>query len=152
MLAFSSQNYDREEPLPDQLIGDHIRMKQVLINLIKNVLKFTHSGQIIIKAAYDDQDEKLYIHIVDNGKGFKIQLRNKLFQTFGNLTQSSDEDDADLAQMSMGLAISQKIVEKCGGDSIEFYDAGEAKGSTIMFSMTMKKLPPVKIQANITEE
>ena len=127
-------------------------MKQVLINLIKNVLKFTHSGQIIIKAAYDDEDEKLYIHIVDNGKGFKIQLRNKLFQTFGNLTQSSDEDDADLAQMSMGLAISQKIVEKCGGDSIEFYDAGEAKGSTIMFSMTMKKLPPVEIQANITEE
>lgn len=47
-------------------------MKQVLINLIKNVLKFTHSGQIVIKAAYDAEDEKLYIHIVDNGKGFKI--------------------------------------------------------------------------------
>ena len=72
--------------MPDQLIGDHIRMKQVLINLIKNVLKFTHSGKIIIKAAYDAEDEKLYIHIVDNGKGFKIQLRNRLFQTLGNLT------------------------------------------------------------------
>ena len=52
----------------------------------------------------------------------------------------------------MGLAISQKIVEKCGGDSIEFYDAGEAKGSTIMFSMTMKTLPPVEIQADVIEE
>ena len=40
--------------------------------------------------------------------------------------------------MSMGLSISEKIVEKCGGSSIKFYDAGEKKGSTLMFSMAMK--------------
>ena len=40
--------------------------------------------------------------------------------------------------MSMGLSISEKIVQKCGGESIEFYDAGQRKGSTLMFSMTMK--------------
>ena len=40
--------------------------------------------------------------------------------------------------MSMGLSISEKIVQRCGGDSIEFYDAGKRKGSTLMFSMAMK--------------
>ena len=45
--------YEKEKSLPDLLIGDHVRMKQVLINLVKNTLKFTHSGQLLIKAAYD---------------------------------------------------------------------------------------------------
>ena len=40
--------------------------------------------------------------------------------------------------MGMGLQISEKIVQKCGGENIEFYDAGENKGSTLMFSMAMK--------------
>ena len=40
--------------------------------------------------------------------------------------------------MSMGLSTSEKIVQKCGGDSIEYYDAGKMKGTTLRFSMAMK--------------
>ena len=40
--------------------------------------------------------------------------------------------------MSMGLSASEKIVQKCGGDSIEYYDAGKMKGTTLTFSMAMK--------------
>ena len=52
--AFTA-GYEKEKSLPDLLIGDHVRMKQVLINLVKNTLRFTHSGQLLIKAAYDKE-------------------------------------------------------------------------------------------------
>ena len=60
-------------------------MKQILINLVKNALKFTKKGFVNIVAAYDTDDEMLKVHIVDNGKGILPEDMNKLFENFGKL-------------------------------------------------------------------
>ena len=65
---------------------------------------------------------------------------------------SDNTDLADLAYMSMGLSISEKIVQICGGDSIEFYDAGHKKGSTLMFSMAMKAVSNEENMNNSRDE
>ena len=57
--------------LPEQLEGDQLRLKQILINLIKNALKFTINGEIRIYVAYDETEESIKVAIVDNGKGIR---------------------------------------------------------------------------------
>ena len=57
--------------LPEQLEGDQLRLKQILINLIKNALKFTIGGTVRILVAFDEKDESIKVAIVDNGKGIR---------------------------------------------------------------------------------
>lgn len=59
------------DPLPNDLIGDELRLKQILINLVKNAIKFTKKGWIKIIATYDQEAELLKVHVSDNGKGIK---------------------------------------------------------------------------------
>lgn len=57
--------------VPDRLYGDQIRLKQILINLVKNALKFTYNGKISLRAGYDDENELLYVSVQDTGYGLK---------------------------------------------------------------------------------
>ena len=69
-----------EYQFPSTLIGDHIRLKQVLINLLKNSLKFCINGLIRIVMAYDDESRLIRVHVADNGKGIKPENIPKLFK------------------------------------------------------------------------
>ena len=71
--------------MPLNFIGDHIRLKQILINLTKNALKFCQNGVITIRVAYDVELELLKVHIIDTGKGINSKDRTKLFKAFGKL-------------------------------------------------------------------
>ena len=58
-----------EEALPPNLYGDQIRLKQVLINLVKNALKHTKGGHLTIFAGYSRSLQQLIVHVVDTGRG-----------------------------------------------------------------------------------
>ena len=70
----------RRVELPQKLVGDHIRLKQILINLVKNALKFTQGGKVQILMTHDQGEELLKVHIVDNGKGIKEEDMDILFK------------------------------------------------------------------------
>ena len=82
-------------------------MKQILINLVKNALKFTQNGLIKILASYDEEEQMLKIHVVDNGVGIRSEDMNKLFSMFGKLRRTAEINDEGIG---MGLMICQKLV------------------------------------------
>ena len=119
--------------IPQMLIGDQVRLQQVLINLTKNALKFTHKGHIQIKAAYDYYEELLQVKIIDSGKGIKFDEMKKLFTLFGKIERT---EDSNTEGIGMGLTICQKILMSCGG-KIEVHSDGENLGTTFFFCIPM---------------
>lgn len=81
----SPRRITEEADLPSLLFGDQIRLKQVLINLVNNALKFTKNGQICVKAAYDTLAELLIVHVTDTGKGISENSKTNLFKAFGKI-------------------------------------------------------------------
>ena len=72
-------------PLPDSLIGDQIHLKQVLVNLIKNALKFSQRQEIKIQAKYEAREQLLHVAVIDKGRGIKADEMANLFTFFGKI-------------------------------------------------------------------
>ena len=83
-----------------KILGDERRFKQVLINLVKNALKFTLAGSITIKACYESASKSLVVHVVDTGTGIALEDQSKLFSKFGKLHRT-----ADLNHEGIGLGL-----------------------------------------------
>ena len=81
---FNTQD-DCTGELPRFLMGDSRRLKQVLINLVKNALKFTPSGKIQMKICYLEPKKLLVVHVEDTGAGISAEDFPKLFRRFGKL-------------------------------------------------------------------
>ena len=122
--------------LPEELLGDQIRLKQVLINLVKNALKFTAGGEISIYASYDAQNELLKFSIVDTGLGIGKEEQKNLFSLFGQVERTAEVNPEGFG---IGLIICKKLVENTGG-TINFTSAGENLGATFNFTMQMKQV------------
>ena len=65
-------------------------LKQMLINLVKNALKFCHRGVIRILVGYDEPEELLRVQVVDSGKGIKKEEMDTLFKMFGKLLRTAN--------------------------------------------------------------
>lgn len=114
------------------LIGDEIRLNQVLINLINNAIKFTEKGQIIFKVKkLDSSNNKLTLEfsVQDTGIGIKEEFKNDIFKKFvqQDMTYTKKYDGTGL-----GLAISRDIAKLMNGDI--WFDSVENKGSTFYFT------------------
>ena len=102
--------------LPCKLWGDNIRIKQVLLNLANNAVKFTTEGRILIKVDYrkisSDQIE-VYICVEDTGIGIREEDLGKLFQSF---QQVDSKRNRNIEGTGLGLAISQRLMTLMDGD------------------------------------
>ena len=120
-----------------KLYGDRRRFKQVVINLIKNAIKFTNTGMIEVKACYRQAPENLLIvHIKDSGKGISKEDFPKLFNRFGKLQRTADVNKDGIG---LGLVIAKSIVEQQGG-TIGVESRGEGYGSTFKFSISLESV------------
>ncbi|MCP4412828.1 MAG: response regulator [Gammaproteobacteria bacterium] len=119
--------------VPRSLIGDPLRLRQVLINLLNNAVKFTDKGGIIVFTTHLDSqvDDKLVLAftIKDNGIGISAEQQKNLFIPF---TQGDDSTTRQYGGTGLGLSISQKIIQLMGGE-IEV-ESKEGVGSTFRFN------------------
>jgi len=126
-----------DSALPKFLIGDPVRLSQILNNLIGNAIKFTSKGHVIIQVELKSSSEKeieVLFSVMDTGIGIP---ENKLAAIFDNFTQASSDTTRNYGGTGLGLAISKQLVELKGGKiNVESI---EGKGSHFYFSLTFKK-------------
>lgn len=122
--------------MPESILGDGRRFKQVLINLVKNALKFTRTGSIEILTSYDKSQEMLFAQIKDTGNGIAKEDLGKLFNRFGKLTRTANMNQEGIG---LGLTIVKNIIESSKGD-VRVYSKGIGHGAYFCFSMKMAEV------------
>ena len=100
------ENIQRPD-LPMKMFGDHVRLKQILINLVKNGLKFTQGGKVEILMAFDEAKELLKVHVKDTGCGIRAEDMDLLFKQFGKLRRTAEMNSEGIG---MGLMICRNLV------------------------------------------
>lgn len=116
-----------------KLIGDSRRLQQVLVNLVKNALKFTSDGIIRVNASYEGETSTLLVEVIDTGKGIAAEDFPKLFTRFGKLHRTAKMNSEGIG---LGLTIVKQIVESQGG-TISVSSQGVNKGSCFAFTLPM---------------
>ncbi|HET8817529.1 MAG TPA: response regulator [Pseudidiomarina sp.] len=126
--------------IPTRLIGDPLRLNQVLVNLVSNAIKFTDSGEIVISVTLLDLDENevfLRFSVTDTGIGMDEHQRAKLFQAF---TQADSSTTRKFGGTGLGLAISQRIVKLMNDDGIGVISSA-GQGSTFFLELKLPLQP-----------
>ncbi len=122
--------------VPTRLYGDVLRIRQILINLANNAIKFTDHGRVQIINDYekiDDETIMLRFHVVDTGRGIKKEDLKKLFVSF---QQVDSKRNRSIEGTGLGLAISKSLVEAMGGSIGVESEYG--KGSDFYFEIPQK--------------
>jgi two-component system sensor histidine kinase/response regulator len=127
--------YDIPPGIPDALAGDLGRLRQVIVNLVGNAIKFTEKGEIVVQVAQanpgggDDGDVHLRFSVSDTGIGIPADKQQHIFEVF---SQADASTTRRFGGTGLGLAISRQIVAKMGGQlSVE---SVPGKGSTFSFT------------------
>jgi signal transduction histidine kinase/CheY-like chemotaxis protein len=122
--------------VPSNLIGDVIRLRQILVNLIGNAVKFTSRGEVAIHVECKGQDEKGYrleFSVIDTGIGISEEGLEKLFKAFQQVDTSTTRR---FGGTGLGLVISKRLTEYMGGTI--WVESKPGAGSSFFFSVTLK--------------
>ena len=122
--------------IPRVLLGDNIRIKQVLINLANNAVKFTKEGRITIEMTYQKRSEdevEMQVSVEDTGIGIREEDLNQLFQSFQQLDSKRNRN---VEGTGLGLAISQQLLHLMGGEIA--VESVYNQGSKFSFSFPQK--------------
>jgi len=102
--------------VPEVMIGDPVRVKQVLTNLISNAIKFTEKGSIVVRILLEEENEEYQVirtTITDTGIGMSDEQIQSLFRPFTQVNQNIDRQHSGTG---LGLVICKKLVEQMGGE------------------------------------
>ncbi|MGZ3757870.1 MAG: two-component regulator propeller domain-containing protein [Mucilaginibacter sp.] len=138
--------YQIDFDLPTQIVGDSLRLKQVLINLINNALKFTHNGQVYINVylskKFKNNDLEVGFTVSDTGIGIPAEKISGLFKAFSQVDSSTTRK---YGGTGLGLAISERLVKLMNGKiNVEsIYGEGSSFTFTMRTEAGTKLLQPI---------
>ena len=139
-----------DERIPETLVGDPVRLHQIILNLVSNAVKFTQKGKITVSLKMLEEDEdkvKIEFAISDTGIGIPESKINNIFENFQQATSGTSRI---YGGTGLGLAIVKQLVEPQGG-TIKV-KSKEGEGSTFSFTLKFQKTKwDSKIEAEIPE-
>jgi len=121
--------------MPERLLGDPLRVRQILMNLTSNAVKFTERGSVCLRAAYRATapgDHRLIVEVEDTGIGIAPEVQRRILAPF---SQADSSTTRRYGGTGLGLAISRRLVEMMGG-SIDF-DSVPGEGSRFGFTVPL---------------
>ena len=132
--------YEMPAEIPLGLIGDPDRLRQVLVNLIGNAVKFTDRGEVVVRVVQESQQEMrvgLHFSVSDTGIGISPDKQSVIFDAFA---QADGSNTRKYGGTGLGLTISQRIVELLGGRI--WMESEIGKGSTFHFAVQLEISQP----------
>lgn len=130
-------SYKYAHDVPEWIIGDVTRFRQILTNLVSNAIKFTNIGSVTLSSQVtpmSDEKCKIQFSVKDTGVGIPENVRHKLFLSFSQIDASMTRK---FGGSGLGLAICKGLCEKMGGEI--WVDTEEGKGSTFSFTFVVSR-------------
>ncbi len=128
-------------------VGDPHRLRQIILNLANNAIKFTRQGSVTVKVHIEKQREndrhRIYFEVVDTGIGIAEEKLHRLFQPF---SQADSSTTRKFGGTGLGLVICKRLVEKMGGDI--GVRSEEGQGSTFHFDIIAVEAPDAVVRPN----
>lgn len=147
--------FDVSPDVPRYVVGDGMRLRQIIINLVENAIKFTPSGSIQVKAescSLEGAEVAVCFSVIDSGIGIAREKQEVIFQAFA---QADTSTTRHYGGTGLGLAICTQLVELMGGKL--WLESQEGSGSTFHFSVGFKRAsgavpPSPQVQAAIPRQ
>jgi CheY-like chemotaxis protein len=139
--------YQMDDGIPARVVSDVTRLRQVLVNLISNGIKFTEAGEVVVQvkllSAHKPEDDKCHLQfsVRDTGIGIPVDRLARLFQSF---TQADISTTRKYGGTGLGLAISKRLVELMDGKM--WVESVPQKGSTFHFTLPLRVAQEASLQ------
>ncbi len=145
-------NVEVEKGVPVQMMGDDVRLRQILINLTGNALKFTENGTVTIRARMGGRDGSLQgdmvtFQVQDSGIGIPANRLDAIFEKF---TQADGSTTRKFGGTGLGLSICVQLVDIMGGDI--WVESEEGEGSTFSFTVSLPEVAGDVVEDKAKEE
>ena len=127
---------DVAEDVPRRIIGDSVRLRQILVNLLGNAVKFTAAGEIVLHISVTSRNDDtwtLRLGVADTGIGIAADKQHRLFKSFSQIDSSTTRQ---YGGTGLGLAISKKLAELMGGTM--WVESEPGRGSNFLFTIQVR--------------
>jgi TMAO reductase system sensor TorS len=131
-----------ESSVPAAVRGDPVRLRQVLINLAGNAIKFTETGEVVVRVTALDADGRLRFEVSDTGIGIAAEAQSQIFSAF---TQADSFTTRQYGGTGLGLAICRQLVALMGG--VIDVTSEQNRGSTFWFEIRMEPVAAAAVLA-----